>query len=60
MQGTVTERDLTQVIKAATYTLPVWAWQWLKDEAKRRDTSASGLIVALIAKERGEESEAAA
>ena len=40
--------DLMEVSKAATYSLPVGVWLWLKQEAERRNTTASGLIVELV------------
>lgn len=46
--------DLEQVKKIATYSLPVAVWDWLKQEAERRNTTASGLIVDLVRKEQAE------
>lgn len=43
--------DLMDVVKAATYTLPVGVWLWLKQEAERRGTTASALIVELARNE---------
>jgi hypothetical protein len=49
------EPNLTDVMdlkKNATFSLPVGVWAWLKDEALRRNTSASGVIVELVSQEK--------
>lgn len=44
--------DLMDMKRNATFSLPVGVWAWLKDEARRRNTSASGVIVELVSQER--------
>jgi len=41
-------QDFADIKKNATYSIPVNIWIWLKDEAARRNTDASALIVDLI------------
>lgn len=52
MEAVATEPiDLMQVRKVATYSLPMWVWLWLKQEAESRETNASALIAELVRKE---------
>jgi len=52
MQEVAEPIDLLQVKKNATYSLPLDVWLWLKQEAERRATDASALIVDLVLRER--------
>ena len=60
MVDTEDRTDPTEVKNQVMYYLPFWTREWLRDEAKRRGISASALIVSLVRKEQGDESEAAA
>lgn len=46
--------DVTDMKKTATYSLPISVWLWLKDEARRRNSNASALIVDLVSQEQKE------
>lgn len=43
--------DLMDLKKNATYSLPIGVWMWLKEEARRRNTDASAVIVELVSQE---------
>lgn len=43
--------DPMEVKRNVTCSLPIGVWLWLKQEAARRNTNASALIVDLVAKE---------
>jgi len=51
MQELAEPIDLLQVKKNATYSLPLTVWLWLQQEAERRQTHASALIVDLVLRE---------
>ena len=44
-------QDLSEIKKNATYSLPINVWLWLKEEAIRRNSDASSLIVEMVQRE---------